>query len=54
MVQHADLTGLLQAWNRGDREALTARERPVIHLHLGADLAADLATIERAVALALA
>ena len=45
---------LIDAQARGDREALRAGDRPVIHLHLGGDLAADLSTIERAVRLALA
>jgi glucose-6-phosphate isomerase len=41
---------LIDAQARGDREAITAHDRPVIHVHLGADADADLATLERAVA----
>jgi transaldolase/glucose-6-phosphate isomerase len=44
---------LIDAQARGDREAITAHDRPVIHIHLGADLDADLATLERAVARAV-
>lgn len=40
---------LIDAQARGDREALLAHDRPVIHVHLGADLEADLGTLERAV-----
>jgi glucose-6-phosphate isomerase len=45
---------LIDAQARGDREALLAHDRPVVHVHLGADLAGDLATLERAVERALA
>ena len=45
---------LIDAQARGDREAIAAHDRPVIHVHLGADADADLATLERAVASALA
>jgi transaldolase/glucose-6-phosphate isomerase len=38
---------------RGDREALQAAKRPVVHVHLGANLAADLATLEQAIRRAL-
>ena len=44
---------LIDAQARGDREALRAGERPVVHVHLGADLAADLATLEQAIRRAL-
>jgi hypothetical protein len=44
---------LIDAQARGDREAITAHDRPVIHVHLGGDVDADLATLERAVARAL-
>jgi transaldolase / glucose-6-phosphate isomerase len=44
---------LIDAQARGDREALRAGKRPVIHVHLGADLAADLATLEQAIRRAL-
>jgi glucose-6-phosphate isomerase len=45
---------LIDAQARGDREALRAHDRPVVHVHLGADLDADLATLVRAVERALA
>lgn len=45
---------LIDAQARGDREALRAHDRPVVHLHLGEDLAGDLAILERAIASALA
>jgi transaldolase / glucose-6-phosphate isomerase len=45
---------LVDAQARGDREALRAHDRPVIHVHLGDDLADDLATLERAIRRALA
>jgi glucose-6-phosphate isomerase len=45
---------LIDAQARGDREAIAAHDRPVIHVHLGADAEADLATLERAIARALA
>ena len=45
---------LIDAQARGDREALLAHDRPVVHVHLGADLDADLATLVRAVERALA
>ncbi len=44
---------LIDAQARGDREALRAHDRPVIHVHLGDDPGADLRTLERAVARAL-
>jgi glucose-6-phosphate isomerase len=44
---------LIDAQARGDREALQAADRPVVHVHLGADLAADLATLEQAIRRAL-
>jgi glucose-6-phosphate isomerase len=40
---------LIDAQARGDREALRAHDRPVVHVHLGDDLADDLAVLERAV-----
>jgi glucose-6-phosphate isomerase len=45
---------LIDAQARGDREALRAHDRPVIHLHLGEDLAGDLEILERAIVRALA
>jgi len=45
---------LIDAQARGDREALRAHDRPVVQVHLGDDLADDLATLERAVRRALA
>ena len=45
---------LIDAQARGDREALRAHDRPVVHAHLGADLAGDLAPLERAITRALA
>jgi glucose-6-phosphate isomerase len=44
---------LIDAQARGDREALQAHDRPVIQVHLGDDLADDLAVLERAVRRAL-
>jgi glucose-6-phosphate isomerase len=44
---------LIDAQARGDREALQAAKRPVVHVHLGANLAADLATLEQAIRRAL-
>ena len=44
---------LIDAQAHGDREALLATERPVVHVHLGADLGADLATLEQAIRRAL-
>jgi glucose-6-phosphate isomerase len=44
---------LLDAQARGDREALRAHDRPVIHVHLGDDVESDLRTLERALARAL-
>ena len=44
---------LIDAQARGDREALRAHDRSVIHVHLGVDLEADLRTLERAVARAV-
>jgi glucose-6-phosphate isomerase len=45
---------LIDAQANGDREALRAHDRPVLHLHLGADLEQDLASLERAIERALA
>jgi transaldolase/glucose-6-phosphate isomerase len=45
---------LIDAQAHGDREALRAHDRPVVHLHLGADLEKDLASLERAITRALA
>jgi hypothetical protein len=45
---------LIDAQARGDREALRAHGRPVVHVHLGADLTGDLTTLERALRRALA
>ena len=44
---------LIDAQARGDREALRAHDRPVLQVHLGADLAGDLARLERAIRRAL-
>jgi glucose-6-phosphate isomerase len=44
---------LIDAQARGDREAIRAHDRPVVHVHLGADADADLATLERAISLAI-
>jgi glucose-6-phosphate isomerase len=44
---------LIDAQARGDREAIRAHDRPVVHVHLGADPDADLATLERAISLAI-
>jgi hypothetical protein len=41
---------LIDAQARGDREAIRAHDRPVVHVHLGPDVDADLGTLERAVA----
>jgi glucose-6-phosphate isomerase len=45
---------LIDAQARGDREALRAHDRPVVQVHLGDDLADDLAILERAIRRALA
>jgi glucose-6-phosphate isomerase len=45
---------LIDAQARGDREALRAHDRPVVHVHLGSDLTGDLTTLERALTRALA
>ena len=45
---------LIDAQARGDREALRAHDRPVVQVHLGADLVDDLETLTRAVEAALA
>jgi transaldolase/glucose-6-phosphate isomerase len=45
---------LIDAQARGDREALRAHDRPVLHVHLGPNLADDLRTLERAIARVLA
>jgi transaldolase/glucose-6-phosphate isomerase len=44
---------LIDAQARGDREALRAHDRPVVQVHLGDDLAGDLAVLERAARRAL-
>ena len=44
---------LIDAQANGDRGALRAHDRPVVHLHLGPNLETDLATIERAITRAL-
>jgi glucose-6-phosphate isomerase len=44
---------LIDAQAHGDREALRSHDRPVIHVHLGANLVDDIATLERAVGRAL-
>jgi transaldolase / glucose-6-phosphate isomerase len=44
---------LIDAQARGDREALRAHDRPVVQVHLGDDLAGDLAVLDRAVRRAL-
>jgi glucose-6-phosphate isomerase len=45
---------LIDAQARGDCEALRAHDRPVVQVHLGHDLADDLAIVERALRHALA
>jgi transaldolase / glucose-6-phosphate isomerase len=45
---------LIDAQAHGDRAALRAHDRPVLHVHLGANLERDLATLERAITRALA
>jgi hypothetical protein len=45
---------LIDAQARGDREAIAAHDRPIAHIRLGADLDADLAVLERAIARAVA
>jgi transaldolase / glucose-6-phosphate isomerase len=45
---------LIDAQAHGDRAALRGHDRPVIHVHLGANLESDLATLERAITRALA
>jgi glucose-6-phosphate isomerase len=45
---------LIDAQAHGDRQALRAHQRPVIHAHLGANLTGDLATLEQAIIRALA
>jgi transaldolase/glucose-6-phosphate isomerase len=45
---------LIDAQAHGDRQALRAHDRPVLHVHLGANLEDDLATLEQAIARALA
>jgi glucose-6-phosphate isomerase len=44
---------LIDAQARGDREALRSHDRPVLHVHLGANLVDDLATLELAIKRAL-
>jgi transaldolase/glucose-6-phosphate isomerase len=41
---------LIDAQARGDREAIGAHDRPVVHVHLGPDVDPDLGILERAVA----
>jgi hypothetical protein len=45
---------LIDAQARGDREALRAHGRPVVHVHLGPNLTDDLRTLEQALARGLA
>jgi len=45
---------LIDAQARGDREAIASHDRPIVHVHLGADLDADLAILERAISRAIA
>jgi transaldolase/glucose-6-phosphate isomerase len=45
---------LIDAQAHGDRDALRAHDRPVVQVHLGDDLADDLAILERAIRRALA
>ncbi|HEY4226714.1 MAG TPA: hypothetical protein VGM49_00110, partial [Candidatus Limnocylindrales bacterium] len=45
---------LIDAQAHGDRAALRAHDRPVLHVHLGANLESDLETLERAITRALA
>ena len=45
---------LIDAQAHGDREALRGHDRPVIHVHLGANLVDDIGTLERAISRALA
>ena len=45
---------LIDAQAHGDREALRSHDRPVIHVHLGANLVDDIATLGRAITRALA
>ncbi|MEO5705304.1 MAG: glucose-6-phosphate isomerase [Candidatus Limnocylindrales bacterium] len=44
---------LIDAQANGDRAALLAHDRPVLHVHLGSNLIDDLATLERAIIRAL-
>lgn len=44
---------LIDAQANGDRQAIAAHDRPIVRVHLGADLVADLASLERAVLQAL-
>jgi transaldolase/glucose-6-phosphate isomerase len=44
---------LIDAQARGDREAIAAHDRPIAHVHLGADADADLEILERAITRAL-
>ena len=45
---------LIDAQARGDRGAIVANQRAIAHVHLGTDIEADLATLERAMARVLA
>ena len=45
---------LIDAQARGDREAIVANHRAIAHVHLGTDIEADLATLDRALARVLA
>ena len=44
---------LIDAQARGDREAIRAHDRPVVHVHLGPEVDADLTILERAIARAI-
>ncbi len=44
---------LIDAQAHGDREALRSHDRPVVHVHLGANLVDDIALLERAIGRAL-
>ncbi|MEZ0240187.1 MAG: hypothetical protein ACAH65_05260, partial [Chloroflexota bacterium] len=44
---------LIDAQARGDREAISAHHRPIVHVHLGPDVDGDIAVVERALSQAL-
>ena len=44
---------LIDAQAHGDRQAIAAHDRPIVHVHLGPDVVADLGILERAVLQAL-